>query len=499
MKIPNLFDLHNEETVVTPEPTAEVEVSVNVPDYATKQLAIQHFDGGAKRKLVISTNWLRMFGFDEDAKYVEKSLGKGMGIVIELVDADSHKAKKVYTRTYKSRRNNPFWHKIETMLDLRSQSLLSEAIPANTEKVHIIFTHGKVYITPIDNKQAKRIEQVKSAEDALTAFAACSAGVDAYGLMEEGFTVQSVLEWRPPEKRDKTDLTETGALNFVANIPGVKHVFNEDINMIDMRRVAKAVEQSPNSLLSISLQCDDFSPLKTRSLKEAALEDLSTSSDMVYDMLRLVEEVNFPMVLLEQVKGFMTDPAGRIAETKLRRWGYEVHKAVLYSPEHGGDTKRERYYLFATSLPAPFEWPAATPVRTTPIWEQYIAPAIEQNRLRDVTDTKSMQDGLKCGRLRIIDRDSTASPTLLKSEMRQAKDSVVIQTDDGRLLFPDLKLMQDLMKIPETFTTNVNSMTIGSEIIGQSVDFVMHSRIIKSVKAHIESFKQSLKPQLAAA
>jgi len=467
----------------------EKTLTIHKPGQASKQLALQKTPDG-RRKLVVSTNWLPLFGFEQDARVTEKLIGEGgQGMIIALADADVANTKKVYTRSYKSRRNNP----IETMLDIRGQKLMDAAFPAGTEKVHILFRAGEIRITPIQNKVAERIAKaVKSLKqgEIMTAFSACTAGVDVIGLKDEGFQVQSILEWRPNEARDKRDMSETGALNVAGNV-AVKHIFNEDIGQVDLGLLAQSVEESPSTLLQISLQCDDFSPVKAKSLKDAALDDLSTSSDMVYDGLRLIETVNPACVLLEQVPGFMTSQAGAIFETKLRKWGYQVNKAVMDSRDYGGLTSRKRFYLFATSLPTGFEWPAVTERRSTPIWDEYIAPVLHQ--LRDVTHTKSMQDGLDCGRLRVIDRESTCSPTFLKSQMRQAKDSVVIR-DGDRLLFPTVELMQRLMLIPDSFSMDAVSETVASEIIGQSVDYGMHGKILAKIAEHIRDFATSVSP-----
>lgn len=462
---------------------------INKPEQASKQLALQRTSDG-RRKLVVSTNWLPLFGFESNTRVVEKLIGDGgQGIVITPVEDlfNMSDTKKVYTRSYKTRRNNP----IETMLDIRGQKLLDAAFPEGTERVHILFRDKEVRITPIRNKTAERIAQaVKSLQqgELMSAFSTCTAGIDAMGLAEEGFQLQSVLEWRPNEARDKQDLTETGALNVAANL-AVKHIFNEDIGSVDLGVLCRSVAESPSTLLQISLQCDEFSPVKAKSLKDAALEDLSSSADMVYDGLRLIEAVNPACVLLEQVPGFMTSQAGAIFETKLRKWGYSVNKSVMDSRDFGGLTSRKRFYLFATSLPAGFAWPEMVARRETPIWDEFIAPVLHQ--LRDVTHTKSMQDGLACGRLRVIDRESTASPTFLKSQMRQAKDSVVIR-DGDRLLFPSVELMQKLMMIPDQFSTDAVSSTLASEIIGQSVDFTMHRMIVAKVAEHIRNFAAAL-------
>jgi DNA (cytosine-5)-methyltransferase 1 len=464
-------------------------IYINKPDQATKQLALQKTADG-KRKLVVSTNWLPLFGFEQDTRVIEELIGNGgEGIRIRVAEDlfTAVETKKVYTRAYKSRRNNP----IETMLDIRGQKLLDAGFPVGTERVHVLFRNKEIRITPIRNKVAERIASaVKSLHDGeiLTAFSACTAGIDALGLTREGFQLQSVLEWRPNEARDKQDLTETGALNVAANA-FAKHIFNEDIGTVNLDAVAKAVASSPSTILQISLQCDEFATVKSHSLKESALEDLSTSVDMVYDGLRLIETVNPACVLLEQVPGFMTSQAGRIFETKLRKWGYEVNKSIMDSRDYGGLTSRKRFYLFASSLPVNFEWPATIPRRETPIWDEVIAPVLHE--LRDVTHTKSMQDGLACGRLRVIDRDSTCSPTFLKSQMRQAKDSVVIR-DGERLLFPTVSLMQKLMLIPDEFSTAAVSSTIASEIIGQSVDFKMHAMIIAKIVEHIRQFASEM-------
>lgn len=458
---------------------------IYIPETATKQLAIQSCSAG--RKLTVSTNWLTLFGFTKDSHTVEELIGEGgKGMVVRLATDSDTKKKKVYTRTYNNRKNNP----LETMLDIRSQTLLDAAFPKDTTSVHITFTYGKLTIKPITSRQAKRIQLAKSASDLLSAFVACSSGIDATSLYTEGFRIDSVLEWRPNEKRDgDRDMTETGALNFISNVP-VKNVINEDINEVDVGMIAKMVSQSKTTLFKVSPQCDDFSPVKAKSLKEKSLEDLSTSSDMVYSVMRIIEESHFPFVYLEQVTGFLSSEIFAVFETKLRKWGYTVYKNVMDSRDYNGTTSRKRFYMFATSFDAAFVWPEQTERRTTPIWDEYIAPALP--RLRDVTHSKSIQDGAACGRLRVIDRNSTCSGAFLKSQDRQAKDSIVVE-DDGRYYFPDVDLMKSLTHIPNSFSTDAVSLSIASEIIGQSEDYNLSHQVTQSIKRHIELVSASLK------
>lgn len=461
-----------------------VNLSIYPPSkMATKQLALQHCSDG-RRKIRVSTNWLPLFGFEKGTEVVEELIGEGKGLVVRWAKETDKKTKKVYQRSYPTRRNNP----IETQLDIQSQTLLDKAIPADAEFVHVTFTKGRATIVPVTRRQARRIQKAKEAKDLMSAFVACSSGVDMHSLHETGFRIDTLLEYRPNEKRDKKDLTETGALNAIANVP-VKNLINEDIGEIDLVRLAKATSSSPSTLFHLSLQCDEFSPLKAKTLKERALCDLSTSADMVFDALRIIETQEFPAILLENVGGFMDSEANAIFETKLRKWGYRVHKSIMHSPEHEGLTNRKRYYMFATSFDAPFEWPEPQPVREEPIWNEHIAPYLDD--LRDVTHSKSIQDGAKGidggkPRLRVITPESSRSPTFVKSHDRMNKDSVVVQMPDGRFLFPDASMVQRLMRVPESFNLNSVSKTIATEILGQSIDYTMHTRIIESVKRHLE-------------
>jgi DNA (cytosine-5)-methyltransferase 1 len=118
---------------------------------------------------------------------------------------------------------------------------------------------------------------------------------------------------------------------------------------------------------------------------------------------------------------------------------------------------------------------------------------------RDVTHSNSLQKGFDSGRLRMITRESCHSPTILKSQLRMAKDSVIL-FNEGRMYWPTESLMKMLMGISESFSLENCSQTIASEIIGQSVDMKLHDMIIRSVKRHIMSFFNGvISPQYANA
>ena len=198
-------------------------LDINIPSAATKKLKIQTTTTG--RKLVVSTNWLPLFGFEANSLVTETVIGKDKGMVVSLAFPDSvEKTKKVYSREYKSRKNNI----LETQLDIRSQSKLNLAF-GEASTVHITFEYGKITIRPIEDRHAKRIAKAKNSKELFSAFVACSSGVDAASLHSNGFRIDSVLEFRPNEKRDKRSMEETGMLAFLENIPVQGTAFNEDI------------------------------------------------------------------------------------------------------------------------------------------------------------------------------------------------------------------------------------------------------------------------------
>ena len=94
---------------------------------------------------------------------------------------------------------------------MRSQTLINQAFPEDTETVHIQFTYGEILITPVSNRKATAIKQFKKSNN--ECFLACSSGVDALSMVKKGFKIETLLEYRPNEKRDKNDMNKkVGAL-----------------------------------------------------------------------------------------------------------------------------------------------------------------------------------------------------------------------------------------------------------------------------------------------
>jgi len=454
-------------------------LNINIPNKATKQLKFQECKTG--KKLVVSTNFLPLFGFNKDAKVVEELIGYGMGIRVRLANSKDLKVKKVYSREYKSRKNNP----LETLLDIRGQKLLNEAFASNISTVHILFSHGEILITPITNIKAQIIKKFKDTSEPLKTFLAASSGVDGYSLSKKGFSIETLLEFRPNEKRDKQDFTETGAINAMANFP-INTVINEDIMDIDIERVAALSMSSNHTLFHFSLQCDDFSNVKAKKLKNASLEDSTTTIDMILDGISLIKKFKFPVVMLENVRGFADSDIGKMTVARLKRLGYTIYDKICDARDFGGLTSRIRYYLVATMLPVAFVLPKKQERNTESIWK-HIQPLINEGHFRIPKSTKSFEKGIECGRSRTISTTSISVPTILKSQNRMAKDSVFALDDNGTMWFPKESALKSLMGIDKQFSLEAVGETIASEIIGQSIEAPLHDAWIDAVKQHINS------------
>lgn len=227
-------------------------------------------------------------------------------------------------------------------------------------------------------------------------------------------------------------------------------------------------------------------------MKESALEDGTSTLDMVIDAINIISKFNFPTVLIENVPNFFTSDAGKILIARLQRLGYKTNWGKFDARDYGGLTSRVRGYLFATMLPSNFEMPKPTKKNDIPIWDLLdFDKRIASGELRDVTHTNSVQEGIKTGRARFIVRNSLNSPTILKSNNRQSKDSIYIFDEvSNKYYFASNKLLSELMGIEMNFSTVGG--TIESEIIGQSIEVPLHEQLLNSINQHLLEANQIL-------
>lgn len=468
----------------------EVLVQVNVPEIATKQLRFRQ--NGQRRVLTISSNLLELFDFKKGDPVVETSLGFGKGMVIERATSlfDQPKVKRVYARHYPRRKNNPLEHQIE----VSSQKLLNDSFPASCTRVHVRFENGRVTVTPLQTISERALANAERAMPGST-FAALTSGVDLASLRAEGFSVSAILEWRPQEARDKTDLTETGALSALANSGPVHALFNEDVTCAVLNEIEAAMARRPVMLFHASPQCDDHSNLKPKTMKEQHHEDASSTEDMIIDLLNIVERLAPPVIVFENVPGMLNSAAYAVASLRLRRWGYQRFEHVGDARDYGGLTSRKRAYVVFSQLEAEFAFEEPFSDRVKDAWS-VIAPDLHE--CRDVSSSKSLNDGKEIGRLRRITPESKSIPTPVKSQARMAKDSIVIEPEDGVFLWPTENQLKRFLGI-EDVDLNAVSATLASEIIGQSIDRPHHASVLRSVKSHIDAWRQQAAPAAMAA
>ena len=331
----------------------------------------------------------------------------------------------------------------------------------------------------------------------LSSFVACTAGVDIKAMEGEGFNACNILEWRPPEKRDfkkvinketgevttsLVDKTDTGALCAAINSKNPRVVFNENIYVFNTNLVIDLIEAF--NFLHISIQCDDFSNLKSKSEREKAVANLDTTCDMFIPALEFVEATGSPTLLLENVTNFATSIECALFTKGLKWMGYDVKQKIHNAKDFNGMTSRVRAYLFASKLGEDFEFPEKVS-RQAHAWNDIIEPRISQ--LRDVSHCKSVVKGIETGRIRLIRPGDAVIPTVTKSQSRQTKDSCYVHMN-GRYYMPSNEILKLLMGIPDDFNVEPFSAEIQTEIIGQSIEVPMHQAICAKVKQHIERF-----------
>lgn len=459
----------------TPDVQTQVSrLNFSIPSLITKDLKLGQTPTGGKR-IRLSSNFLNLMGFESGTRTTISPSGQLNGLQITT---DMAGKTKIYSRTYTQRKNNP----IESLIDIQNQKLIGDCIPSYAERVHISMRHGNINIIPLANESFSIRRKLSQATNYFESFVAMTAGVDVRCLVDAGFNIQGVLEYRPQEARDKNDLTETGALNVLAN-SAPKYLFNQDISKINWRQVEDYLkDEQPVSLLHISLACDDFSNSKNEKAKQRSVENLDTSADLVYDGLRMVETLKPAVVMIENVPNFESSGSGVLLTTKLRKWGYHVTQKVLDARDYSGLTSRKRFYLIASVWPG-LELAPEHEAKRTDLWDVVTANLSD---CRDITHTKTVHLGIEVGRSRIITKDSTFAPTVMKSQNRQAKDSIYIECD-GRYYMPSEKLLRELNGIPASFDLNSCSTSIASEIIGQSIEYPMHHAILKCVYDHIRA------------
>ncbi len=458
------------------------EVKVNVPELATKQLKLRTCNGA--KRATLSSNWLVLFGFDGTQGVVEESLGAGKGIRVRLAKPSDTRIKKVYTRVYKDRSAsplNPLKGRKERQIEITRQALISESLGDDCVYVHIVFKHGVVYFLPLQESQYKLLQDIK-ADSKINSLVAMTGGVDCHVMEKSGFSIQAAISYRPNDARDKTDYTELDCMSTLVN-SSPRVLVNEDIYKLSPARLATLIGDTPITVGHFSLTCTDYSTLKSKKAKENSLENLTSTIDMFIQILPIIDNLKIPVLVFENVEGFVNHAAYDILALQLKRRGFNLHQQVYRAEQHGGASLRKRMYLIATSLDAPVELPQPEESNVN-VWTDIVLKHWDEIKLRDVTDTKVMQDAITSGRARIIDSTKKFSYSLAKSQSQDPKDAVVCERD-GRYYRLPVVVQKAINCIPDSFDLDWAPLDKASQIIGQSICCNLHERIMTSVRNHI--------------
>lgn len=452
----------------------------HAPDLVTKNLKLNAVKG--RKRVRVSSNFLPLVcGFGpEDRLAAVPSFDGGFN----LIKSDSGPY-KVHTRRYpRARSNNPF----ETVIELSTTELI-RSLGGATERFRVeMRKSGEMKIRPLPNRAFGIIQRYKNTPNPLTAMVALTGGIDAHCMSKLGFKPEVIVEWRPPEARDYTggrfrDLSEVHALSAARNVQP-RAILNEDLYQLDPVKLREVCDEKDGIVCAhYSLCCQDFSTLKSAEDKAASISTKNdTTIDQVYVALRQIEECRFPVVVVENVAPFERSQAGQIFMSMLRRFGYHLTPMKLQALDHGGIQGRKRFYLVASVFPGGIKEPEPIPRNPTSIW-----PIVEKHLsdCRDVTHASFVKKRSTSNRqVPMITRESTSCSTIIKSQSRGVKDSLLI-SDGDRVLAPSEGLIRELMSIDPSFDVSWCAAEQAIETLGQSVDGALHESVMQSVKDHI--------------
>jgi DNA (cytosine-5)-methyltransferase 1 len=207
---------------------------------------------------------------------------------------------------------------------------------------------------------------------------------------------------------------------------------------------------------------------------------------MFINILDVITEIPSPTISVEHVTGFSDSTECALLETGLEWLGYSIHKEVLFAPDFGGLTGRKRTYLFATTLPTAFAFPAVDSYKTN-AWDAVIADNL--HHMKKVGSEATINEGIKKGRDRFYFAGGLTFPTITKSNFRYTKDTSYFSSEDGYFI-PDAELSKKLMGIEDFDLSTLGNEGLAVEVIGQSIDGPMHTKLATKIKEHILSYAQ---------
>ena len=127
------------------------------------------------------------------------------------------------------------------------------------------------------------------------------------------------------------------------------YVFNTDIKKITANEILTTlnVPTGDIDLLAGCSPCQGFSRMRTRNRKKAVDDD---RNDLVFDYVRLVEEIKPKTILFENVPGLEHDERFPKMINRLKKAGYSIDHKVINMADYGVPQRRRRLIVIGSML-----------------------------------------------------------------------------------------------------------------------------------------------------
>lgn len=208
----------------------------------------------------------------------------------------------------------------------------------------------------------------------------CGAGGLTQGLKEAGFHVIGAVEKEPV-------VAETYKLNH----SGV-HLWNTDIQHLKAKEIINAlgIQKGQLDLLAGCPPCQGFSSMRTKN-GSSSVED--ERNDLVFEMVRLVEELMPKAIMMENVPGLAKDPRMEKVLVRLKSLGYHVDDETVqvHDISKYGVPQRRKRMILMTGLKKkiPFAQPDKEVKHVRHILENMPTPGTGNDPLHDYPVNRS--------------------------------------------------------------------------------------------------------------
>lgn len=202
----------------------------------------------------------------------------------------------------------------------------------------------------------------------------CGAGGLSQGLKEAGFNVIGAVEKEPV-------VAETYRLNHTD-----VHLWTKDIQKLTAEEIMNTLglQKGQLDLLAGCPPCQGFSSMRT---KNGASSVTDERNDLVFEMVRLVEELMPKAIMMENVPGLAKDPRMEKVLARLKSLGYHIDDETVqvHDISKYGVPQRRKRMILMTGLDKkiPFAQPEQEVKHVRQILENIPSPGLGHDPLHD--------------------------------------------------------------------------------------------------------------------